>query len=59
VVVARATRPGEQVIETTLEELPNVPKLPAPALLLVGVLPPASEASDSRTEITGKFADDH
>jgi len=39
-VVARATRPDEQVIETTLEEMPRLPKIPAPALLLIAVLPP-------------------
>ena len=36
-VVARATRPDEQVVETTLGELPGLLKLPAPAILLVGV----------------------
>src|SRR4029077_17382274 len=37
-VVARASRPDEQVLETTIGELPEVPKLPAPALLLIGVV---------------------
>jgi uroporphyrin-III C-methyltransferase/precorrin-2 dehydrogenase/sirohydrochlorin ferrochelatase len=36
-VVASATRPDEQVVETTLGELPGLPKLPAPAILLIGV----------------------
>jgi uroporphyrin-III C-methyltransferase/precorrin-2 dehydrogenase/sirohydrochlorin ferrochelatase len=35
-IVARASRPDEQVIETTLGELPALPKLPAPAILLIG-----------------------
>jgi siroheme synthase len=35
-VIARASRPDEQVIETTLGELPGRPKLPAPAILLIG-----------------------
>jgi uroporphyrin-III C-methyltransferase / precorrin-2 dehydrogenase / sirohydrochlorin ferrochelatase len=57
-VVAKATRPGEQVIETTLGGLPGVPRLPAPALLLIGALPSAL-ASTSRpiaasVENTGK-----
>jgi uroporphyrin-III C-methyltransferase/precorrin-2 dehydrogenase/sirohydrochlorin ferrochelatase len=39
VVVSRATRPDEQVVETTIGELPQLAKLPAPALLLIGVLP--------------------
>jgi len=36
-VVARASRADEQVIETTVGQLPEIPKLPAPALLLIGV----------------------
>ncbi len=38
-VVASASRPDEAVVPTTLAELPDLPKLPAPALLLIGVLP--------------------
>ena len=38
-VVAGATRPDEQVVETTLRELPGLQKLPAPAILLIGVSP--------------------
>jgi len=37
-VVSQATRPGEQVIETTIGGLPDAPRLPSPALLLVGAL---------------------
>ena len=37
-VVASASRPDEQVIETTLGELPGLPKLPAPAILLIGTV---------------------
>ena len=44
-VVARATRPDEQVLETTLGELPGLQKLPAPALLLIGVKK-ASKSAD-------------
>jgi uroporphyrin-III C-methyltransferase/precorrin-2 dehydrogenase/sirohydrochlorin ferrochelatase len=36
VVVASASRPDEQVVDTTLGELPGLPKLPAPAILLIG-----------------------
>jgi uroporphyrin-III C-methyltransferase/precorrin-2 dehydrogenase/sirohydrochlorin ferrochelatase len=39
VLVARASRPDQQVVETTLGEMPLLPKLPAPALLLVGSMP--------------------
>ncbi len=35
-VVASASRPDEQVIETTLGDLPGLQKLPAPAILLIG-----------------------
>jgi siroheme synthase len=59
IVVANATRPGEQVIETTLAELPDVPKLPAPALLLIGVVPAAAERRESFSRNTGKLASDH
>jgi uroporphyrin-III C-methyltransferase len=38
-VVARASRPDEQVVETTLGELPGLTKLPAPAILLIGTAP--------------------
>ena len=58
-VVARATRPDQQVIETTLGELPRVPKLPAPALLLIGVLPPEAEPSEAAILNTGQKAANH
>jgi uroporphyrin-III C-methyltransferase/precorrin-2 dehydrogenase/sirohydrochlorin ferrochelatase len=48
VVVARASRPDQQVIETTVGKLPGIPQLPAPALLLIGVLPPALAGDNSR-----------
>jgi uroporphyrin-III C-methyltransferase / precorrin-2 dehydrogenase / sirohydrochlorin ferrochelatase len=38
-VVSRASRADEQVIDTTVGQLPDVPPLPAPALLLIGVCP--------------------
>jgi uroporphyrin-III C-methyltransferase/precorrin-2 dehydrogenase/sirohydrochlorin ferrochelatase len=38
-VVASASRPEEQVIETTLGEMPGLQKLPAPAILLIGTVP--------------------
>lgn len=41
VVVAAASRPDEQIVETTVGELGDLPKLPAPALILVGVLAPS------------------
>jgi uroporphyrin-III C-methyltransferase len=44
VVVASASRSDEQVVPTTLGELPGLQKLPAPSLLLIGVMPPSAEA---------------
>ncbi len=38
-VVSRASRPDERVVQTTVGELPKLPKLPAPTLLLIGVFP--------------------
>jgi uroporphyrin-III C-methyltransferase / precorrin-2 dehydrogenase / sirohydrochlorin ferrochelatase len=35
-VVGRASRPDEQVVETTVGALPGLPKLRAPAILLIG-----------------------
>ena len=37
-VVASASRPDEEVVETTLGELPTLKHLPAPSLLLIGVI---------------------
>jgi uroporphyrin-III C-methyltransferase/precorrin-2 dehydrogenase/sirohydrochlorin ferrochelatase len=46
-VIARASRPDEQVIETTVGELAGRPKLPAPAILLIGTRPQkASKTGD-------------
>jgi uroporphyrin-III C-methyltransferase/precorrin-2 dehydrogenase/sirohydrochlorin ferrochelatase len=39
-VVSSASRPDEQVVATTLGDLPHVEKLGAPSLLLIGVMPP-------------------
>jgi uroporphyrin-III C-methyltransferase/precorrin-2 dehydrogenase/sirohydrochlorin ferrochelatase len=54
-VVASASRKDEQVVETTIGELPGVPKLPAPALLLVGaVAGPRSQAQTGHVGTTQK-----
>ena len=52
-VVARASRPDQQVIETTVGELPKVPRMPAPALLLIGVV--SSRKPDESLEILMNF----
>lgn len=44
-LVARASRPDEEVVEATLGEIPALQQLPAPALLLIGVMPPRSPAA--------------
>jgi uroporphyrin-III C-methyltransferase/precorrin-2 dehydrogenase/sirohydrochlorin ferrochelatase len=54
VVVANATRPDQQVIETTLAGLAELSKLPAPALLLIGVIPPDTAQQSHQLEIQGK-----
>lgn len=59
IVVARATRPDEQVIETTLGGLPAIPPLPAPALLLIGVLPAAAERPEPAVQNTRKKGKEH
>jgi uroporphyrin-III C-methyltransferase len=38
VIVSGAVTPEEQILRTTLEELPRVPRLPAPALLIIGAV---------------------
>jgi uroporphyrin-III C-methyltransferase/precorrin-2 dehydrogenase/sirohydrochlorin ferrochelatase len=58
-VVASATRSEEDVVETTLGELPQLRKLPAPALLLIGAMPARSVSSRTTSENTGKHASDY
>ena len=53
-VVASASRPDEQVVETTLGELPGLPQLPAPALLLIGVVGPRGQVVDGTRRICAK-----
>ena len=54
-VVASASRKDEQVVETTIGELPGVPTLPAPALLLIGaVAGPRGPASTGHVESAQK-----
>ena len=59
VVVANASRPHEQVVETTLAEMPGLPRLPAPALLLVGVTPAGAASVMATMKQAGKAAEDH
>jgi uroporphyrin-III C-methyltransferase/precorrin-2 dehydrogenase/sirohydrochlorin ferrochelatase len=51
-VVASASRPNEQIIETTLGQLPDLPTLPAPAILLIGTV----RAKDSQTSLAHQNA---
>jgi uroporphyrin-III C-methyltransferase/precorrin-2 dehydrogenase/sirohydrochlorin ferrochelatase len=58
-VIARATRADEQVIETTIGELPELPSVVSPSMLLIGVLP-SDEARASQTSLNkGKSVKDH
>ena len=54
VVVSRATRVDERVVETTVGELPQIGSLPAPAILLIGVLPVPKPARPSEKFIKSK-----
>jgi uroporphyrin-III C-methyltransferase / precorrin-2 dehydrogenase / sirohydrochlorin ferrochelatase len=54
-VVASATRANEQVVDTTLGDLPGLQKLPAPAILLIGVNP----ANRVRHENASKTTAEH
>ena len=53
-VVSQATRPEEQIVETTVGELPKVPQLPAPALLLIGVVPARKPHTSSKIVMNSK-----
>jgi uroporphyrin-III C-methyltransferase/precorrin-2 dehydrogenase/sirohydrochlorin ferrochelatase len=55
-VIARASRPDQQVIETTLSGLPHAAQLPAPALLLVGVMPPKAGSRPETAVFANKTA---
>ncbi|RPI48692.1 MAG: uroporphyrinogen-III C-methyltransferase, partial [Acidobacteria bacterium] len=46
VVVGSASRADEAVVQTTLGALPDMPKLPAPAVLLIGVVGGPARAGD-------------
>jgi siroheme synthase len=53
-VVSRATRSDEQVVETTVGELPQLITPPAPTILLIGVLPGPKPADASEKLIKSK-----
>lgn len=55
-VVASASRPDEQVIETTLGELPRLQKLPAPAILLIGTVRASATQRGGPPEMLAKTA---
>ena len=58
-VVAGASRAGEEVVETTLGELPRLEKLPAPALLLIGVISPKTGQVRTTSQNAGKQPSHH
>src|SRR5918994_1953762 len=53
-VVASASRPEEQVIETTLGQMPGLQKLPAPAILLIGTVQAAAAEAPAISRNAGK-----
>lgn len=57
IVVSHASRPDEQVIETTLGELPVMPKLPAPAILLIGTVKGAIGVNADAGRVKGDTTD--
>jgi uroporphyrin-III C-methyltransferase/precorrin-2 dehydrogenase/sirohydrochlorin ferrochelatase len=58
-VVASASRTDEQVVETTLGDLPGLQKLPAPAILLIGTVRPGAPHANAISRIAGKQGEDH
>jgi uroporphyrin-III C-methyltransferase/precorrin-2 dehydrogenase/sirohydrochlorin ferrochelatase len=58
-VVANASRPEERVVETTLAEMPGLSQLPAPAILLIGVMPIKGPSLVTQPRKTEKALDDH
>src|SRR5688572_21995120 len=55
-VIARASRPDEVVVQTTLGAIPDLQPLPAPALLLIGVMGPAGAAAPASEAHVGAKA---
>jgi uroporphyrin-III C-methyltransferase/precorrin-2 dehydrogenase/sirohydrochlorin ferrochelatase len=58
-VVANATRANEEVIETTIAGLQTAARLPAPSLLLIGVIPSPRELATATRRIAGKKSTGH
>jgi siroheme synthase len=58
-IVASASRSDEQVVSTTLGELPHLEKRPAPSLLLIGVMPPKAWALKSAARISWEHGGNH
>jgi uroporphyrin-III C-methyltransferase len=58
-VVSAASRPDERVIETTLGRLPGLQKLPAPAILLIGIGTGSGAPVGARRLSAGKNSQDH
>ena len=55
-VVSSATRANEEIVETTLGALPTLPKLPAPAILLIGAVPSHTAPGGVTSRNTGEMA---
>lgn len=59
VIVSGATRADEQVVHTTLGAIPSLSKLPAPAILLVGVAPSTGVLPEAQAEKVRKARHNH
>jgi len=46
VIVSRAATPQEQIFQTTLSKLPRAPRLPAPAVLILGAVAEADRSAE-------------
>ena len=58
-VVANASRPNEDVVETTLSGLSALDRLPAPTILLIGTAPGAARRASSVVKNAGKTSENH
>ena len=58
-IVSAATRGDEQVVATTLSAIPGLAKLPAPSILLIGVVAAKNLPVDAPVEIPRKARNGH
>ncbi len=59
VIVASASRADEQAVATTLGGIAGLPQLPAPTILLIGVIPPNAEVPSAAVKKQGRRREEH